>query len=120
MNDMIFVFGSNRAGRHGAGAALYAMQHYGAVYGVGEGPTGQAYALPTKGYKVETLPLEEIQEHVVRFLDYAGACPWLTFKVTKVGCGLAGYSEKDIMPMFVGAPNNCLLPFGWHGSCNPW
>lgn len=67
----IFVFGSNLAGRHGKGAALYAREHYGAVYGVGVGPTGSAYAIPTKDGKLRTLPLDQIKKHVDAFLAYA-------------------------------------------------
>lgn len=111
--DHIFVFGSNLAGRHGAGAALTARKKYGAVYGVGKGPTGKAYALPTKDRDLKSLSLELIQEHVNEFITYAGAHPELTFYVTPVGCGLAGYTHEEISPMFKHAPVNCLLPAGW-------
>ncbi len=109
----IFVFGSNLAGRHGKGAALTARQQYGAAYGVGEGPTGQAYALPTKDRDLRTLPLPHIGQAVQRFLRYAAAHPELTFQVTRIGCGLAGYTDDQIAPMFQAAPANCLLPAGW-------
>lgn len=110
---MIFVFGSNLAGRHGAGAAQFAMRYRGAVYGVGEGRQGNAYALPTKDVKLHTLPLQTIREHVQTFLTYANAHPELVFEVTRVGCGLAGYKDKDIAPMFSRAPENCVLPREW-------
>lgn len=109
----IFVFGSNLAGRHGRGAALYARQNYGAVYGVGEGRTGLAYAIPTKGKQLEVLPLEDIYPYVQRFIDYALKHPELTFQVTAIGTGLAGYEHADIAPMFWGAPANCILPPEW-------
>lgn len=105
----IFVFGSNLAGRHGAGAARTARLIYGAVYGVGQGRTGNAYAIPTKDHKIVTLPLEYINVYVQRFLKYARENPELQFKVTRVGCGLAGYTPQDIAPMFRGAPNNCVF-----------
>lgn len=105
--DYILVFGSNLAGQHGAGAALYAAQRHAACYGVGEGPTGSAYALPTKDRNIRTLPLTDIREAVVRFLEYAWAHPELKFKVTRVGCGLAGYTDDDIAPMFDTVPPNC-------------
>lgn len=111
---MIFVFGSNLAGRHGKGAALYAKQHHGAVYGVGVGRTGDSYAIPTKDHNIRTLPLHYIEEYVHQFLAYAKSHPNLQFQVTKIGCGLAGYSEGQISPMFVDAPENCRLPEGWH------
>lgn len=103
----IFVFGSNLAGHHGKGAALHAYQKQGAVYGVGEGRTGNSYAIPTKDRKLKSLPLNIIEGHVQTFLRYARRHPELEFRVTKVGCGLAGYSPEQIRPMFEDAPENC-------------
>jgi hypothetical protein len=115
MNDgtNVFVFGSNLEGRHGKGAAYEAHIHWGAVRGVGAGPTGMAYALPTKSTPRQTLSLEEISKHVEEFLVYVKQHPELTFLVTKVGCGLAGFSESQIAPMFAHIPTNCILPAGW-------
>jgi hypothetical protein len=110
---MVYVFGSNLAGRHGKGAALYARKHHGAQYGVGVGPTGSSYAIPTKDERIRTLPLERIAGFVSDFLAYAREHPDLAFEVTKIGCGLAGYSEHQIAPMFTNAPENCRLPIGW-------
>ena len=109
----IFVFGSNLAGRHGKGAALHARLNHGAEYGRACGRTGNAYALPTKDRYIRTLPLESIQHYVNLFLSYAREHQELTFEVTRVGCGLAGYSDSDIAPMFKNAPDNCELPEGW-------
>lgn len=109
----IFVFGSNLAGRHGAGAALFARQHHGAVYGIGKGPQGSSYAIPTKDGSLNTLCLKQIAAYVGEFLIYARSRPELSFYVTRVGCGLAGYSDADISPLFAGAPENCKLPDGW-------
>lgn len=109
----IFVFGSNLAGRHGRGAALCARKEHGAVYGVGRGLTGQSYAIPTKGYKLEVLELHIIELYVKEFIEFAESNPDLDFMVTKIGCGLAGYSEDQISPMFLKAPSNCELPLGW-------
>jgi hypothetical protein len=109
----IFVFGSNLAGRHGAGAALFAHRNHGAIYCQGSGLQGQSYAIPTKDYSIRTLPLEVIQRHVETFIKFANAHPWMTFNVTRIGCGLAGYTDSDIAPMFKGAPINCNLPEGW-------
>lgn len=114
MNNQIFVFGSNRAGRHGKGAALAARREWGAEYGVGEGRTGDAYAIPTKGYYLERLSLRDIQKHVDNFIDYAWKHPELTFFVTRIGCGLAGYKDHEIAPMFLGVPENCKLPKEWN------
>lgn len=110
---MIFALGSNLAGRHGAGAALCALQEHGAVYGQGVGHQGRSYAIPTKDANLRTLPLGTIGAYVYSFLLYAEAMPELEFNVTRIGCGLAGYTDKDIAPLFKDAPNNCHLPTGW-------
>lgn len=110
---MIFVFGSNLAGRHGKGAALEARNRYGAEYGVGFGRTGEAYAIPTKDERLEPLPLARIRPYVNVFLAYAASHPEERFNVTRVGCGLAGYTDAEIAPMFATAPANCDLPSGW-------
>ena len=109
----IFVFGSNLAGRHGAGAALEARRNWGAGYGVGSGRTGKAYAIPTKDWKIRTLPLISIRVYVNDFIQYAIDHPELKFLVTKIGCGLAGLDESVIASMFDNAPANCVLPNGW-------
>lgn len=111
--NRVFVFGSNTAGIHGAGAAAEAVKKYGAIYGKGEGYAGRSYAIPTKDNFLETLPLKEIKKYVDRFLAYARGRKDLVFFVTRVGCGLAGYSDIDIGPMFIGAPPNVELPHGW-------
>jgi Domain of unknown function (DUF7007) len=105
----IFVFGSNLAGRHGKGAALFARQHRGAIYGQSVGLQGDSYAIPTKDEQLRTLPLDRIKAHVDDFLLFAGAHPALTFQVTAIGCGLAGYKPAQIAPLFADAPGNCML-----------
>lgn len=95
----VFVFGSNLAGIHGAGSAKAALKQYGAVFGKGIGHFGQSYAIPTKDRDINTLPLENIQKYVNDFICYASSRPDLVFIVTEIGCGLAGYSPKDIAPM---------------------
>lgn len=106
----IFVFGSNLAGRHGKGAALLAKQRYGAIYGQGEGLQGDSYAIPTKDENIRTLPLEKISKHVATFLKFARENPDLTFTVTAIGCGLAGYKPQQIAPMFLWHTKNVILP----------
>lgn len=113
MSGMVFVFGSNLAGRHGAGAARFAAEYYGAKEKVGEGPSGQSYALPTKDNKIKTLPLNHIKDSVDRFIEYAKINPEVDFMVTRVGCGLAGYKNKQIAELFKDAPGNCHLPGVW-------
>lgn len=113
MNSRIFVFGSNLAGRHGKGAALHARSYYGAIYGQGVGFQGRSYAIPTKDHDLRTLPLPEIARHVAVFLTFASERERLTFTVTRVGCGLAGYRDATIAPLFEAAPGNCHLPAEW-------
>jgi len=110
---MVFVFGSNLAGRHGKGAALYAKIHKGAIYGQGIGRQGDSYAIPTKDEKLHTLPVDRIKQHVDDFISYAKLNPEIDFEVTRIGCGLAGYSDRDIAHLFKDAPENCFLPEGW-------
>lgn len=106
----IFVFGSNLAGWHGKGAARDAFRHHGAIQGIGVGFQGRSYAIPTKGYTLRTLSLAAIQANVNDFIAYAEFHPYMTFKLTPIGCGLAGYTPEQIAPLFVRAPSNVLLP----------
>lgn len=109
----IFVFGSNLAGRHGAGAAYDAMKKYGAILFQGEGLQGRSYALPTKDARIRTLPLDRIEKYVKDFKDFARSRPDLTFFVTPVGCGLAGYKRSQIKPFFKDMPANCYFAKSW-------
>jgi hypothetical protein len=106
----VFVFGSNLAGRHGKGAALFARQSRGAIYGQAEGLQGDSYAIPTKDERLRTLPLDRIKEGVDRFVDFARIRPELVFEVTAIGCGLAGLAPDQVAPLFARAPMNCILP----------
>jgi len=106
----IFVFGSNLAGRHGKGAALTAKQVHGAIQGVGAGFQGRSYAIPTKGYTLKSLSLIAIEANVNDFIAYAELHSYMTFKLTPIGCGLAGYTPEQIAPLFAQAPSNVLLP----------
>jgi hypothetical protein len=116
-HSMTFVFGSNLGGYHGAGAALYARRVRGAEIGIGIGPTGSCYAIPTKTKDVkETLPLHEIDQYVQDFLRYAARNLFERFQVTCIGCGLAGLEHEQVAPMFVRAPRNCYFDTLWH----PW
>ena len=103
----IFVFGSNEEGRHYAGAAKFAQDNCGAEAGVGIGPTGRSYAIPTMN------GFPKLREEVKCFIEYASERPNQSFFVTRVGCGLAGYQDNAIAPLFIDAPTNCLLPLGW-------
>lgn len=117
MSNKVFVFGSNHAGRHGKGSALEAMRYHGAVYGVGHGRTGSAYAIPTKDHNLKVIPLDAIHAYVLIFIQYAKDHPELIFNVVKIGCGLAGYREDQIAPFFKDSPDNVNLPEGWRELC---
>lgn len=103
----IFVFGSNLAGHHAGGAARVALNRFGAVWGQGEGLQGNSYAIPTMQGGVDT-----IKPYVDRFIEFAEYEKALTFYVTKIGCGIAGFEIKDIAPLFRNAYNlpNVILP----------
>jgi O-acetyl-ADP-ribose deacetylase (regulator of RNase III) len=103
----VFVFGSNLSGAHGGGAALLAVRRFGAVWGQGVGMQGQSYAIPTMHGGPEA-----IKPYVDDFIEYAKAHPELLFLVTRIGCGIAGFSEEEIAPLFAEAieVQHILLP----------
>ncbi len=105
----VFVFGSNEAGIHGAGAARAALK-FGAQWGYGVGLYGSTYALPTKDTDLEVLSLRSIKKYVDEFKKFATDNKELTFLVTKIGTGYSGYSCEDIAPMFSECSENCILP----------
>lgn len=109
----IFVFGSNLAGIHGAGAAKFAHEQHHAIFGQGIGRTGSAYAIPTKDENILTMPVTRIVPHIDVFRDYAKVNCQLDFYVSRVGCGLAGYTDAQIAPLFHCMPNNVFLPEEW-------
>lgn len=115
-HGMIFVFGSNEGGKHGAGAARFARQCKGAEQGVGVGPTGDCFAIPTKDKTIQhTLDLDTISDYICVFMSYAASNPDLNFQITQIGCGLAGLKARDIAPMFedcAGLPN-CYFDRAW-------
>ena len=98
--DEIFVFGSNLAGLHGGGAARAAVDHFGAVWGQGEGLQGQSYAIPTMHGGVEA-----IRPYVDTFIAFAKDHPEYRFLVTRIGCGIAGFRDEEMAPLFEG----CLM-----------
>ncbi|MDD2819484.1 MAG: hypothetical protein PHN51_11910 [Candidatus Nanopelagicales bacterium] len=109
----IFVFGSNLRGAHGRGAALVANDLYGAIYGVPRGYMNRCYAIPTKDRFMRSLSVFEIKQEVDRFIAFTLAHPEMTFWVTRVGCGLAGYKNHMVAPLFRGCGKNCNFPHQW-------
>lgn len=109
--DQIFVFGSNVYGHHDGGAARVAVEKFGAVYGQGQGLQGRSYAIPTMH-----LSLEAIRQQVEEFINFADAHPEMTFLVTRIGCGIAGFRDEEIAPLFARAyslPNVWLPASFW-------
>ena len=106
----IFVFGSNLKGMHGGGAAYIAYRKFGAIMGQGVGLQGQSYGIPTMQGGVET-----IRPYVDEFIAFAKDHPDLTFLVTRIGCGIAGFTDEEIAPLFVKAHEveNIVLPPNW-------
>lgn len=105
--DEIFVFGSNLEGQHGGGAAWTAKISFGAIQGQGVGLQGQSYGIPTMQGGVDT-----VKPYVDEFIEFARNHPELFFYVTRIGCGIAGFKDKDISPLFKEAVNveNICLP----------
>lgn len=103
----IFVFGSNLAGSHGGGAALLAYNRFGAIWGQGVGLQGQSYGIPTMQGGVET-----IKPYVDEFIEFAKQHPEFKFLVTRIGCGIAGFRDEEIAPLFNDAIDveNVILP----------
>lgn len=111
----IFVFGSNLAGRHGKGAALCALEEHGAIYGQGKGRQGNSYAIPTKNWQIRTISLDTIESYINIFKQYVKENKELTYNITAIGCGLAGYKPEQIAPLFKWClqeefKNSCTLP----------
>lgn len=110
-SDEIFVFGSNLHGHHGGGAARAACKKFGAIWGQGVGLQGQSYAIPTMQGGVET-----IKPYVDQFIEFAKEHTELFFYVTRIGCGIAGFKDSDMAPLFreaIGIKNVCLPKSFW-------
>lgn len=106
-NYEIFVFGSNLQGSHGGGAAAIAADQFGAIWGQGVGLQRQSYAIPTMHGGIE-----EIEPYVDEFIAFAKENPDFDFLVTRIGCGIAGFSEEEIAPLFAAGADveNVYLP----------
>jgi hypothetical protein len=114
----VFVFGSNEAGRHGKGAAKFALTNYGAKYGVGEGMTGMSYAIPTKDSRLRPVTMEKLEQSIRKFIEFARGNPQYRFLLTPIGTGLAGFSKRDVWRLLekYGLPDNVVLTSTWIGS----
>ena len=106
----VFVFGSNLEGKHRGGAAGYACRHFGATYGQGVGPQGQCYAIPTM---FETVG--EMVPYVQEFVEYVKDHPMNRFLITRLGCGVAGFKDQQVAPLFyeLRDVNNAVFALEW-------
>ena len=106
-NDEIFVFGSNLEGMHGGGAAYIAYEKFGAIWGQGVGLQGQSYGIQTMHGGVN-----EIKPYIDEFIDFAKSHKELKFLVTRIGCGIAGFRDEEMAPLFKDAIDveNITLP----------
>lgn len=111
-DDMLFVFGSNLAGRHGKGAALDALHNHGARYGQGLGLQGSSYAIPTKDKNLYVLNLKHVAYYIADFIEFTKDNDEHCYFITAVGTGLAGFPHNRIAPLFRGV-RNAWLPESW-------
>ena len=109
----VFVFGSNMNGNHAGGAARFAVKNFGAINGQTEGLQGQSYAIPTLDEKMEKLSLGRISLSIDKLFQFANENANLVFFVTKIGCGIAGFTEDELKQVFYSKefiPFNVVLP----------
>lgn len=108
--DTTFVFGSNMAGEHSAGAAKIALENFGALKGVARGWSGQSFAIPTMNEHLQQMPLSQIQHYIDDFKTYCKNHPKNKYFLTSIGCGVTGYTVEEIAPMFKGISHNVIFP----------
>jgi hypothetical protein len=113
LSDTVFVFGSNLSGKHQDGVAAFAAKHYKAEFGIGEGPTGKSYAVPIADEHLENLPIIDIQWHVEQLLAYARTQREARFQLTRLGCGVGGFTDMQLAPMFKKTSDNLFVPGRW-------
>lgn len=101
-----FVFGSNISGNHAGGAAKQAHESFGAVWGVGEGLTGNCYAFPTLDENMQQYTHAEMESIRDAFYRCCAGHPELTFLLSPVGTGIAGYPKQYIKQLFKDLPTN--------------
>lgn len=111
-SNEIFVFGSNLAGEHGGGAARFAYKKFGAIWGQGVGLQGSSYALPTLDRERQKIGIRELEQHVETLYAILVDNQRTNFLITKVGCGIAGFTIAEIAPLFKPfmSLSNCSLP----------
>jgi len=117
IEDEVFVFGSNELGIHGGGAARVARNQHGAVLHQGFGPQGNSFGIPTcskpTGEPNHEISLKKLDFYIRCFILWATMTPEKRFKVSQVGCGLAGWTAEEVAPLFINAPDNCSFDTDW-------
>lgn len=111
--DQIIVVGTNMNGHHYGGAAAQAHEDFGLAWGIAEGLSGQTYAFPTLEREMTRRGMKALERSRDKLFEAAKALPDKTFLLTKVGCGIAGYTEDEIRPLFANAPSNIIRPSDW-------
>ena len=111
--EEIFIFGSNRRGEHAGGAARLAHEKFGAEWGISEGLTGQCYAFCTLEPEMTKVGQRMLEKQRNRLFSTCRALPEKVFLLTKVGCGIAGFAEKEMIALFKDSPSNLVKPEGW-------
>lgn len=112
--NAVYVYGANLAGQHTRGTARDAVRWLSAQPDAMSGITGECYALPVKDRQLRNLPLVAIAESAAQLVELATARPKLRFQLTRIGCGMSGYKDDEIAPLFHGYPPNLILPGAWN------
>lgn len=112
-NKVVNVFATDVNGLHQNTEAERAVQDWGALAGIGEGLSGQCYAIPVYGVDGKVRPIEQMRGPVRRFLEFVKKNPNYIYKVGRLGCGAFGYDDFDVAPYFTDAPDSVKLPVGW-------
>ena len=110
-----FVFGSNLLGSHGAGAALFAKENFGAIEGQAEGLQGRCYAIPTLTKDFQQREYSDLKTSIQKFMNFAIENPDKKFLMSAIGTGIAGFSESYMQGFFryIDVPDNIIKPKGW-------
>jgi hypothetical protein len=114
-DNEIFVFGSNKVGKHLGGSAKQAHEQFKAEWGIGEGLTGQSYAFPTLDENFKQVSRKELLDSYFNLLICCDNNKDKVFLMTPVGTGIAGFNLEYIKELFndehFKKPNNLIKLF---------
>ena len=108
---VIFVFGSNLAGKHMQGSAMTAKKFHGAIEGQGEGLQGRSYAIPVRDHDLKPLPLWRIARSINNLCEFAESRSELQFRVAAIGCEDETFTAQEVAPLFRNMPAQFDLPY---------